>query len=679
MRMKFSSICLVAPALVALGACDGGLVQGASAGEIPQPPSVLQRTMDSVCLQEFSRACLQNPHFCVGAVARRDVGNTAADGEAWRCYSVEELDFSLTKRTCVDDCGELIECQGGVKDTSLEHLSATDKLEGRLQEAQEGMCKIHVRILGGGTSLASCRGSNAPPAAFMTPQGSYFSAFFPGKVDASGVRTHQHAALHIANPRTSQDPKSSVQPAALDRVSEVPSLASAVTAFQLAAHNPRVSGAQSSAAVSGGTAAQAARQVAADTSQDNSTSSIFHEDGLGGLVRGSVRGNLRNRRENVSPVVAQMLYEDMLLGRYVEDACARLYYRGKTAGFVHLYTGQEAVSSGVLKLLRKDDAVASTYRDHVHATSKGVPAREVFAELFGKQTGCSKGFGGSMHMFSKEWNLYGGFAFIGEQIPVALGVAFSQLYRRLAERQLPGEKDQVTVCFMGDGTTNMGQFYEAMNMAALMKLPVIFVVENNNWAIGMAAQRSTAVQEIHQRGPPFGVPSIEVDGMDVLAVRAAARQAIDRARRGEGPSLIEALTYRFRGHSLADPDELRCTHEKAAFAVRDPIKHFEQYMLEMGYANEETLELTRKKMREIVDEAVEFADNSPAPDPTTAGDTTFAPAYEAKGFDPLTDEELAAYAQALKLELDREARKAKGERVVPPPVENDPNPPIVID
>ncbi|XP_022592078.2 pyruvate dehydrogenase E1 component subunit alpha [Cyclospora cayetanensis] len=374
-----------------------------------------------------------------------------------------------------------------------------------------------------------------------------------------------------------------------------------------------------------------------------------------------------------------MLYEDMLLGRYLEDACARLYYRGKTAGFVHLYTGQEAVSTGVLKLLRKDDAVASTYRDHVHATSKGVPPREVFAELFGKKTGCSRGFGGSMHMFSKEWNLYGGFAFIGEQIPIALGVAFSQLYRRLAQRELPGEKDQVTVCFMGDGTTNMGQFYEAMNMASLMKLPIVFVVENNNWAIGMAAQRSTAVQEIHLRGPPFGVPSIEVDGMDVLAVRAAARQAIDRARNGEGPSLIEALTYRFRGHSLADPDELRCPDEKAAFVVRDPVKHFEQYLLGMGYANDETLELTRNKIKAIVEDAVQFAEASPVPDVASAGESTFAPSYQSEGFDHLSPSELAAYARALKIELDREARRAAGERVVPPPVENDHNPPIVID
>ena len=306
------------------------------------------------------------------------------------------------------------------------------------------LCAV-AGVLGGGTLLASGLGSSAPPAAFVSPQGSSFSSFLPGITNARGVRTNQRASLHIASPRPPQDALWVQQPVALDRVSEVPSLVSSTTSSRLAAHNHRVHGAAGGAAVSGATAALATRQPAADTSQGN-RASIFHEDGLGGLLRGSIRGNLQSRRENVSPIVAQMLYEDMLLGRYVEDACARLYYRGKTAGFVHLYTGQEAVSSGVLKLLRKDDAVASTYRDHVHATSKGVPPREVFAELFGKKTGCSKGFGGSMHMFSKEWSLYGGFAFIGEQIPVALGVAFSQLYRRLAERELPGEKDQVYHC-----------------------------------------------------------------------------------------------------------------------------------------------------------------------------------------------------------------------------------------
>lgn len=513
--------------------------------------------------------------------------------------------------------------------------------------------------------------------AFVKPE-SLSSAFsIPHKRYSSGVHTLQPTTT-LASPHILQDTAAAAQPG-LERVLKGPRPAIQPSRSYPGSQSNRLYTSRGLQPSPHATPANPKKPMATLDASSQTSVPASARDGTGGLVHGSMRGNLHSRRENVSPVVAQMLYEDMLLGRYVEDACARLYYHGKTAGFVHLYTGQEAVSTGVLKLLRKDDAVASTYRDHVHATSKGVPAREVFGELFGRQTGCSRGFGGSMHMFSKEWGLFGGFAFIGEQIPVALGVAFSQMYRRLVQTELPGAKDQVTICFMGDGTTNMGQFYEAMNMAALLKLPIVFLVENNNWAIGMAAQRSTAVPEIHLRGPAFGIPSIEVDGMDVLAVRAAARKAIERARKGEGPSLIEALTYRFRGHSVADPDELRCPHEKSAFAVRDPVKHFEQYMLDMGYANEELFELTRKKIKDIVDDAVRFAEASPGPEVASAGDSTFAPSYQSEGFDSLSNAQLAAYAQALKVELDRAARKASGERTVIPPVENDPNPPIVID
>ncbi|PHJ21125.1 pyruvate dehydrogenase complex subunit pdh-e1alpha [Cystoisospora suis] len=389
----------------------------------------------------------------------------------------------------------------------------------------------------------------------------------------------------------------------------------------------------------------------------------------------------QQHREVVSPYVGQMLLEDMLVGRMVEDACARLYYMGKTAGFVHLYTGQEAVSSGVIKLLRKDDAVVSTYRDHVHATSKGVPVREVMAELFGKATGCSKGRGGSMHMFSKEHNMIGGFAFIGEQIPVALGYAFSAAYRRYAMGSESDEKaDQVTVCFLGDGTTNMGQLYEAMNIAALSKLPIVFVVENNNWAIGMAAQRSTAVPAVWQRAESFGVAGLEVDGMDVLAVRGAARRAIDRARRGEGPTLIEALTYRFRGHSVADPDEMRAPKQKEAWVVRDPIKAWEEELKRLGYANDETIAATRSKVKALVDDAVKFAESSPDPDVSECGQFIFAPPYtEAGQPEPLTQEQLHEYAVALKQELDWKARLKSGDKTPPPPLLQNDNPPIVID
>ncbi|MDJ0529704.1 MAG: thiamine pyrophosphate-dependent enzyme, partial [Microcystis sp. M53600_WE12] len=245
------------------------------------------------------------------------------------------------------------------------------------------------------------------------------------------------------------------------------------------------------------------------------------------------------------------LYEDMVLGRMFEDKCAEMYYRGKMFGFVHLYNGQEAISSGIIKALRQgEDYVSSTYRDHVHALSAGVPAQEVMAELFGKATGCSKGRGGSMHMFSAEHKLLGGYAFVAEGIPVATGAAFQSKYRR--EAMGDASADQVTVCFFGDGASNNGQFFECLNMAALWKLPIIYVVENNKWAIGMAHDRATSQPEIYKKASVFSMVGVEVDGMDVVAVHAAAREAVARARAGEGPTLIEALTYRFRGHSLAD-------------------------------------------------------------------------------------------------------------------------------
>jgi pyruvate dehydrogenase E1 component alpha subunit len=308
-----------------------------------------------------------------------------------------------------------------------------------------------------------------------------------------------------------------------------------------------------------------------------------------------------------------VLYEDMILGRYFEDKCAEMYYRGKMFGFVHLYNGQEAVSSGVIKSLRSDDYVCSTYRDHVHALSAGVPAKNVMAELFGKETGCSRGRGGSMHLFSSEHNLLGGFAFIGEGIPVALGAAFQSRYRKDALGDAGA--DQVTACFFGDGTTNNGQFFECLNMAALWKLPILFVVENNKWAIGMAHERATSQPEIYKKAAVFGMPGVEVDGMDVMAVRAVAQEAVARARAGEGPTLIEALTYRFRGHSLADPDELRSKAEKEAWLARDPIKRFEAYLLEHNLVDEGALKEVRDRIQTDIDNALTFAEDSPEPSP----------------------------------------------------------------
>ncbi len=318
-----------------------------------------------------------------------------------------------------------------------------------------------------------------------------------------------------------------------------------------------------------------------------------------------------------------VLYEDMMLGRLFEDKCAEMYYRGKMFGFVHLYNGQEAISTGVIKSMRPgEDFVCSTYRDHVHALSAGVPANEVLAELFGKATGCSKGRGGSMHMFSAEHRVLGGYAFVAEGIPVAAGAAFQSKYRR----EVLGDKnaDQVTACFFGDGAANNGQFFETLNMASLWNLPIIFVVENNKWAIGMAHERATSQPEIYKKASVFNMSGVEVDGMDILAVRAVATEAVARARAGDGPTLIEALTYRFRGHSLADPDEMRSKQEKEFWFSRDPIKKFAAYLVEQNLASSEELKDVDHQVQQVIDEAVKFAESSPEPSPSELHRFVFA-------------------------------------------------------
>ena len=319
------------------------------------------------------------------------------------------------------------------------------------------------------------------------------------------------------------------------------------------------------------------------------------------------------QRATVDKETGLALFRDMTLGRRFEDKCAEMYYRGKMFGFVHLYNGQEAVSTGVIGAMkRQHDWFCSTYRDHVHALSAGVPAREVMSELFGKETGCSKGRGGSMHLFSREHHLLGGFAFIGEGIPVALGAAFTSRYKRDALGD--PSSNSVTAAFFGDGTCNNGQFFECLNMAQLWKLPIIFVVENNKWAIGMAHDRATSDPEIWRKAGAFGMAGEEVDGMDVLAVRAAAQRAVERARAGEGPTVLECLTYRFRGHSLADPDELRAEEEKQFWAKRDPLKALERDLVGLGLTSSEDLRAIEKEIDGIVQDCVDFALSAPEPD-----------------------------------------------------------------
>jgi len=306
------------------------------------------------------------------------------------------------------------------------------------------------------------------------------------------------------------------------------------------------------------------------------------------------------------------LLSDMLLGRRFEDKCAEMYYRGKMFGFVHLYNGQEAVSTGVIKSMKSQyDWFCSTYRDHVHALSCGVPPKSVMSELFGKSTGCSKGRGGSMHLFSRDYHLLGGFAFIGEGIPVALGSAFTSMYHRLALGD--PTSDAVTAAFFGDGTCNIGQFFECLNMAQLWKLPILFVVENNKWAIGMDHNRATSEPEIWRKASAFGMYGEEVDGMDVVAVYEASQRAVQRARSGEGPTLLECLTYRFRGHSLADPDELRSQDEKEFWADRDPILKFKRYLIDNNILSDLDIKSVEARVDELILDAVQFALAAPEP------------------------------------------------------------------
>lgn len=331
------------------------------------------------------------------------------------------------------------------------------------------------------------------------------------------------------------------------------------------------------------------------------------------MVQERVLPKFSTPKINITHDEGLFLYEDMVLGRTFEDKCAEMYYRGKMFGFVHLYNGQEAVSTGIAKAMRPDDFICSTYRDHVHALSAGVPARQVMAELFGKETGCSKGRGGSMHLFSAEHNLIGGFAFVAEGIPVATGVALQSRYRR--EAMGDPSSDQVIACFFGDGASNNGQFFECLNMASLWKLPILFVVENNKWAIGMAHERASSETEIYKKAKVFGMEGVEVDGMDVRAVREVAQAAVARARAGEGPTLIEALTYRFRGHSLADPDELRSATEKEEWLARDPITKFQTYLVEQKIVKQQELTDIDQKIQHLIEEAVQFAEESPDPKP----------------------------------------------------------------
>jgi pyruvate dehydrogenase E1 component alpha subunit len=297
----------------------------------------------------------------------------------------------------------------------------------------------------------------------------------------------------------------------------------------------------------------------------------------------------------------------MLLGRRFEEKAAEAYALGKIGGFCHLYIGQEAVAVGALSPLREEgDYAIAAYRDHVQALVKGMTSREVMAELYGRIDGCSKGKGGSMHMFSAEHNFLGGWGIVGGQIPMATGVGWKIKYR---------EEDGVCVCFFGEAAVNQGAFHEALNMAALWQLPVIFVVENNRFGMGTAWERVASLYDIAQKACAYAMPSVVADGMDVLEMRSTMEDAIDRARKEGTPTLIEAQCHRFMGHSMSDPVHgvYRTKDDVSEAKKTDPIKRFIDQLTEADLLTEDELEAMDEDVQAEVDDAAEFADNSPEP------------------------------------------------------------------
>jgi len=299
------------------------------------------------------------------------------------------------------------------------------------------------------------------------------------------------------------------------------------------------------------------------------------------------------------------LYHEMVLVRRVEERAAELYQQGKIGGFLHLYIGQEAVGSGLVSARQSQDRVITAYRDHGIAISCGISARSVMAELLGKAAGCSKGMGGSMHLADVSRNFWGGHAIVGAHLPLASGMALADKYRG---------SDAATICLFGDGATNIGYFHEALNLSKVWSLPVLWVCENNQYGMGTAVERASAVSQIRQKAEGYAMPNARVDGMDVLAVRQAAEEALAHVRR-DGPFLLEAVTYRFRGHSMGDPERYRQTEEVRRWQEGDPIGIFRKYLLERGTFDAAALDGEEQRVEAEVQDAVTFAEQSPNPAP----------------------------------------------------------------
>ncbi len=300
------------------------------------------------------------------------------------------------------------------------------------------------------------------------------------------------------------------------------------------------------------------------------------------------------------------LYRQMLLIRRFEEKAGQLYGMGLIGGFCHLYIGQEAVAVGIQEALTPADSVITGYRDHGHMLVIGMDPRRVMAELTGRATGYSKGKGGSMHMFAKEHGFYGGHGIVGASVPLGTGLAFAHQYR---------EDGGICVCYLGDGAANQGQVYESFNMAALWRLPVLYVIENNRYGMGTSVERASARTDLYHRGWAYGIPGEQVDGMDVIAVRSRAFDLVDKVRSGEGPMILEAMTYRYRGHSMSDPAKYRTREEVQDIRDHhDPINQLRAKITDQAGVDESRLKAIDKDVRNLVNEAARFAQDSPEPE-----------------------------------------------------------------
>lgn len=308
---------------------------------------------------------------------------------------------------------------------------------------------------------------------------------------------------------------------------------------------------------------------------------------------------------DIEPELKKKFFRQMLLARRFEERAAQMYGRQKISGFCHLYIGQEAVGTGAINAIEKDDYVISHYRDHAQAILRGTSPKAVMAELFGKATGTSKGKGGSMHLFDKEHNFLGGDGIVGGQVPLATGVGFAIKYRK---------ENKVCLCFLGDAAINQGSFHESLNMAAIWKLPIVYIVENNKYGMGTDISRTCSLKNLSEKGSSYNIPFMQVDGMDVKKVYSSCIAAVDRVREQKIPVLIEAMTYRFKGHSMADAATYRTKDELTEYKKMDPIVLLKNELLNEGSLGEEEIKEIEEEIKTICDEAVSFADTSPLPD-----------------------------------------------------------------